>query len=167
MQPVNGLPKRQLVALLVALPALVGVLVLAGSAVATPSISSKRAEAQQAWEQINQMDIQLEKVGAKWDGAKYHLNQTNSKLKSTRASLGLARQSLGASRHALAKRVIATYMEQGEASDSTVAILFQATSLQDMINRIEAAQRISDHDATVVKQVKALRDRTAAQAAVL
>ncbi len=166
-QPVNGLPKRQLVTLLIALPALAGVLVLAGSAVATPSVSSKRAEAEQAMEQINQMDIKLEEVGNRWQGAKYHLSQTNAKLSRTRVSLGLARKSLGASRHALAKRVISVYMEQGDASDSTVAILFQATSLQDMIDRIEAAQRISDHDARVVKQVKALRDQTAAQAAVL
>jgi cell wall-associated NlpC family hydrolase len=141
--------------------------VLAGSAVATPSISSKRVEAQQAMEQINQMDIQLEEVGARWEGAKLHLHQTDSRLSSTRASLKLARSSLGASRHALAKRVISVYMEQNDASDSTVAILFQATSLQNMIDRIEAAQRISDHDAIVVKQVKALRDRTAAQAAAL
>jgi cell wall-associated NlpC family hydrolase len=164
---VNGLPKRQLVTLLIALPALAGVLVLAGSAVATPSISSKRADANRAWEQIKQMDIKLEEVGNKWEGARYHLGQTTARLRSTKVSLGLARKSLGASRHALAKRVISVYMEQGQASDSTVAILFQATSLQDMIDRVEAAQRISDHDARVVRQVKALRDKTAAQAAAL
>jgi len=166
-QPVNGLPKRQLVTLLIALPALAGVLLLAGSAVATPSISSKRADAQRAWDQINQMDMELEKVVTRYNGAVYHLKQTTANLDRTRFSLGLARRSLGAARHSLAQRVISVYMEQGAASDSTVAILFQATSLQDMIDRVEAAQRISDHDARVVKQVKALRDQTAAQAAAL
>lgn len=166
-QPVNGLPKRQLVTLLIALPALAGVLALAGSAVATPSISSKRAEAQRAWEQIKQMDAQIEAVGNKWQGAKYHLSQTTANLGRTKVSLGLARRSLVASRHALAQRAISVYMEQGEASDSTVAILLQATSLQNMIDRVEAAQRISDHDARVVKQVKTLRDKTATQAAAL
>ena len=163
----NGFSKRQLATFLLAVPALVGIFVLAGSAGATPTVSSKRADAQRAWDQINQMDRQLEVVGTKWQGAKYHLNQTDTKLKATRISLGIARRSFAASRHALAQRVIAVYMEQGDTSNSTVAILFQATSLQDMIDRVDARQRISDHDARVVKQVKMLRDKTASEAASL
>jgi cell wall-associated NlpC family hydrolase len=164
---VNGFSKRQLATFLFAVPALVGIFVLAGSAGATPTVSSKRAAAAQAVEQINQMDQQLEKVGTAWEGAKYHLNQTSTKLKATKISLGIARRSFAASRHALAQRVIAVYMEQGDTSNSTVAILFQATSVQDMIDRVDARQRISDHDARVVKQVKTLRDKTAAEAASL
>ncbi|MHB8060846.1 MAG: C40 family peptidase [Gaiellaceae bacterium] len=163
----NGFPKRQLTTLFIALPALVGIFVLAGSAAATPTVSSKRAEAEQAMAQIDQMDMQLEAVGNKWQGAKYHLGQTTTKLNSTKVSLGIARKSFGAARHALAKRVISAYMEQDDTSNSTVAILFQATSLQDMINRVEARQRISDLDSRVVRQVRALRNRTAAQAASL
>jgi cell wall-associated NlpC family hydrolase len=151
----------------VALPALVGVFVLAGSAGATPSVSAKRAEAQQAMAQIDQMDQQLEAVGNKWQGAKYKLGLTTKKLNSTRVSLGLARKSFSAARHALAKRVIAAYMEQDDTSGSTVAIMFQATSLQDMINRVEARQRISDYDSRITKQTKTLRNRTASQAASL
>lgn len=165
-QPVNGLIKRQLTTLLVAVPVLVGVFVLASSAVATP-IESKRAEAERAVEQINQMDRQIEVVGTKWQGANYHLQQTKAKLGRTKVSLQLARSSLGSARHALAQRIISVYQEQGNESDSTVAILFQATSIQDMIDRVEARQRISDHDSRVVKQVKGLRDKTAAQAASL
>jgi len=164
---VNGFRKRQLVVLLVAVPAIAGLLVLAGSAGADPSVTSKRAEAQRAMDQINQMDMQLEQVGNRWQGAFYHLQQTTGKLNSTRVTLGMARKSLGTARHALARRVISVYMEQGDASDSTVAILFQATSLQDMIDRVEAAQRISDHDAQVVKQVTVFGKRVAAQAAAL
>lgn len=163
----NGFSKRQLSTLLLAVPVLVGIFVLAGSAAATPTVGSKRADAQRAWEQINQMDMQAEQVGNKWQGAKYHLNLTTQKLNSTRVSLNLARKSFRASRHALAQRVIAVYQEQGDASDSTVAILLQATSIQDMIDRVDAAQRISDHDSRVVKQVRALRDQTARQAAAL
>jgi len=164
---VNGFPKRQLTTLLVAVPVLVGIFVLAGSAAATPTVGSKRADVQRVKEQIDQMDRQLEVVGTKWQGAQYHLKQTTKKLDSTRVSLDLARKSLGAARHALARRLISVYMEQGDASDSTVAILFQATSLQDMIDRVDAAQRISDHDTRVVKQVRTLRDKTAAEAARL
>ena len=118
-------------------------------------------------DQINQMDRQLEVVGNKWQGALYHLRQTTDKLGRTRVTLGLARKSLRTSRHALAQRVISVYMEQGDGSDSTVAILFQATSLQDMIDRVEAAQRISDHDAQVVKQVTIFGNQVAAQARAL
>lgn len=163
----NGFSKRQLATFLAAVPVLVGVFVLAGSAAATPTVGSKRADAQRAMEQINQMDMQLEVVGTKWQGAQYHLQQTTRRLKVTRVSLGLARKSLGAARHSLAKRVISVYMEQGDGSDSTVAILLQATSLQDMVDRIDARQRISDHDSRVVKQVRTLRDQTASQAASL
>ena len=100
-------------------------------------------------------------------GRQLHLQADQTKLNSTRVTLGIARKSLDVARRALAKRVISVYMEQGDASDSTVAILFQATSLQDMIDRIEAAQRISDHDAQVVKQVKVFSRQVAAQATVL
>ncbi len=163
----NGFPKRQLATLLIAVPALVGVLVLTGSAVANPTVSSKRADAQRAMDEINQMDIQLEKVVARYDGAVYHLKQTTASLDRTKVSLGLARKSLDAARQALAQRVISVYMEQGQTNDSTVAILFEATSIQNMIDRVEAAQRISDHDARVVKQVTTLRDQTARQAVTL
>jgi cell wall-associated NlpC family hydrolase len=154
--------KRQLVLLLIAVPAIAGVFVLAGSAGAQ-SVDSKRAQARAAMAQIEQMDRQLEEVGNKWQGAKLQLDQTTTRLNSTRRSLRIARKSLGLARHALAQRVIAVYMEQGNETDSTVAILFQATSLQDMINSVEAAQRISDHDARVVKQVKNVGDRVAVQ----
>ena len=166
-QPVNGFRKRQLVLLLVIVSAIAGLLALAGSAVANPSVDSKRAAAQQAMDQINQMDIQLEQVGNKWQGANLHLQQTTRKLSSTRVTLGIARNSLHTARHALARRVISVYMEQGNGGDSTVAILFQATSLQDMIDRVEAAQRISDHDAQVVKQVTVFGNRVAVEAAAL
>jgi cell wall-associated NlpC family hydrolase len=164
---VNGFRKRQLVTLLIAVPAIAGLLVLAGSAGAVPSVGSKRADAQRAMDQINQMDIQLEQVGNKWQGANLHLQQTTGKLDSTRVTLGMARRSLGAARHALARRVISVYMEHGDGGDSTVAILFQATSLQNMIDSIEAAQRISDHDAQVVKQVTVFGKKVANQAAAL
>jgi len=164
---VNGFRIRQLVTLLVAVPAIAGLLVLAGGAGAVPSVASKRAEAQAAWDQINRMDRQLEQVGNKWQGAKLHLDQTNTKLDSTRVTLRMARKSLGVARHALARRVISVYMEESDGSDSTVAILFQATSLQNMINRIEAAQRVSDHDAQVVKQVTVFSKKVAAQATAL
>ena len=163
----NGFRKRQLVTLLVAVPAIAGLLFLAGSAIADPTIGAKRAEAQRVMAEINQMDHQLEQVGNAWEGARLHYSQTTAKLNSTRVTLGIARKSLAASRHTLAKRVISVYMDQGDASDSTVAILFEATSLQNMIDRIEAAQRISDHDTEVVKQVSIFSRQVAAQAASL
>lgn len=163
----NGFRKRQLVLLLVIVSAIAGLLALAGSAGANPSVDAKRAAAQRAWDQIKQMDVQLEQVGNRWQGAYVHLQATTKKLDSTRVTLGIARRSLHTARHALARRVISVYMEQGSGSDSTVAILFQATSLQDMIDRVEAAQRISDHDAQVVKQVTVFGNQVAAQAAAL
>jgi cell wall-associated NlpC family hydrolase len=164
---VNGFSKRQLITILVAVPALVGILVLAGSAAATPTVSSKRADAERAIAQINQMDQQIEAVGNRWQGAQYNLKQTTNRLSATKASLELARKSLDSSRHALARRIIGVYQDQGNESDSTVAILLQATSLQNMIDRVDAAQRISDHDSQVVKQVTKLRNKTARQAAAL
>jgi cell wall-associated NlpC family hydrolase len=166
-QPVNGFPKRQLVTLVILLPAIAGLLMLAGGATADPTIDSKRAEAQRAVDEINQMDIKLEKVVQQYDYETMKLKQTTAALGRTRFALRLARKSLERARHALALRVINVYQEQNSDADSTVAILFQATSIQDMVNRVEAAQRISDHDAEVVNQVTSLRNRTAAEASRL
>jgi cell wall-associated NlpC family hydrolase len=167
MQPVNGFPRRQLATLLVVLPAIVGLLVLASGATADPTVDSKRAEARAAMDQIEQMDIKLEKVIQQYDYQSMKLDRTKAQLDRTKAALEVARRSLNRARHTLALRVIDVYQEQSSDANSTVAILFQATSIQDMIDRVEAAQRISDHDAQVVGQVKDLRNRTAAQAARL
>lgn len=158
----NGFRNRQLIALLASLTAVIGLLALAGSAGADP-IDTKREQARQAKEQIEQMDMELEKVIERYNSAVYHLDQTEARLDRTRTELKIARTSLGRARHALNKRVISVYMDQGDASNSTVAILFQANSLEDMVERIEAAERISDHDAQVVRQVADISKKVTAR----
>ncbi len=145
--------------------ALASLLALAGGANADP-IDSKRAEAERAMQQIEQMDMELERVIERYNGAVYHLGQTTERLNKTKIELKIARTSLGRSRTALAKRAVDVYMDD-EANDSTIAILFQATSLEDMVDRIEAAQRISDHDAQVVRQVEEYSKKVAVRKAAL
>jgi cell wall-associated NlpC family hydrolase len=164
---VNGFGKRQLVTLLIAAPALAVLLALATSASADPTVESKRAEARQALAQIDEMDRQLEVVVERYNGATWHLKQTEAELGRTRNSLRIARNTLGQARHILARRVISLYMEEGDPSSSTVAIVLGANSVQDVLDRLEAEQRVSDHDARVVTQVKRFGEAVAEREAKL
>jgi len=156
-----GLRTRQLLALLVATPAIVCLLVLTGSASADPTSASKRAEAQRILGELDSMDRELSRIVDRYDGAVWNLHKTEGQLKTTRIELGLARANL-----ILRRRVISLYTD-GTDRTSTIAVLFGATSFQDMLDRLEAAQRVSEHDVRVVKQVKHLTAQVAIREASL
>lgn len=157
-----GSRTRQLLTFLVATSAFVCVLALSGSANADPTVASKRAEARAALAQIESMDRELSRIIDRYDGATWNLQQTERQLGKTRVTLGIARKSLKRAHLILARRVISLYTDGG-ASSSTIAILFGASSFQDMLNSLDAVQRMSDHDAQVVKQVTSFSKQIAKQ----
>jgi cell wall-associated NlpC family hydrolase len=151
--------------LLFATPAIICLLALSSSASADPTVSSRRTEAKLILAELDQMDAQLSKVVEASDKANWKLAETKRELASTRVELGLARENLQRSRRVLSRLVISLYTE-GESS-STLAVLLGASSLQDALDRLDAVQRISDHDAQIVEQVKGYGEQVAKRETVL
>src|SRR5205823_1734174 len=134
-------------------------IVAVGGATAQPgggSIDSKKAEAQQVIAQINAMDSKLEARVQAYDDATYRLGVIQKQLKTNTRDLASARTSLKNAQQVLQERAVALYTS-GE-DDSTVSVILGATSLDDMMNRLDTAKRVSRQDAQTVESVTQFRN---------
>ena len=125
----------------------------AGSA--EPTIGSKRAEAQQVLAQINAMDAQLEKAVEAWNGANVRLGQIKHDLEVNRSRLETAKKNLTEARARVSARLVALYTSD---SPDALSILLGASSLGDLIDRIDSADRIADEDARIAAEVTRYRN---------
>ena len=143
------LPRRILSALL---PGLIAILATAGGATAEPSqVEQQQARAQGVLAQIQQIDSELSHAIEAYNLANVKLDRIQSDLVRNTRHLGLAKQNLGSAEKRLAERVVSLYTSGEE--NSTVAVLLGASSLDELLDRIETANRVSDQDATTLGQV--------------
>ena len=126
----------------------------AGSAEPT-QIGSKRAEAQQVLAQINAMDVQLEKAVEAWNGANVRLDQIKHDLAVNRARLETAKKNLAKARGRVSERVVALYTSN---SPDALSIILGASSLGDLIERLDSANRIAQDDARIAAEVTRYRN---------
>ena len=145
--------KRQATALLIGLAA---ALIAAGPVVADPpTIASKRAEEQQVLNQIQQLDVSLEKAINAYEQANLRLGQINHDLSVNRHDLGVARSNLRKAERTLGARLRAIYIAGDE--NSTLEVLLGAKNLDDLLNRVDMVNRVSDEDARVLGEIKVFR----------
>jgi len=123
--------------------------VSAGSAEPT-QITSKRAEAEQVVAQINAMDAQLEKAIEAWNGANVRLDQIRKDLDENRNRLETARKNLASARARVSARIVALYTSE---SPDALSVILGASSLGDLIERMDSASRIADDDARIAAEV--------------
>jgi len=158
--------KRRLVFLLAAVLALASVLALSSSASADSIVSSKKAKAQRILAELDRMDSELGRIVERYDKVNWELGKTKRQLAHTRVELGTAHKNLARARTILRRLVISLYTN-GDESSSTIAILLGASSFQNVLDRLDAEQRVSDHDARVVRQVKGYAEQVAKREATL
>jgi peptidoglycan DL-endopeptidase CwlO len=120
-------------------------------ALADPSIASKQAEAQSVIGQVQQLDSSLERAIEAYNFATTKLNRVRADLKANHASLRIAKQSLRRAQAALSARIVSLYTSGGE--NNSLEVLLGASSLDDLVNRIDTANRISAQDTRVLGQV--------------
>jgi peptidoglycan DL-endopeptidase CwlO len=120
-------------------------------AVGDPSIAAKQAEAQSVMGQVQQLDSSLERVIQAYDLATIKLNKVRADFKANHAQLQIAKQSLKRAQSALSARLVSLYTSDGQ-SDS-LEVLLGASSLDDLVNRFNTANRISAQDSQVLNQV--------------
>jgi cell wall-associated NlpC family hydrolase len=131
-------------------------LVAGGAATADPgTIGSKRAQAQQVLDQINQIDNQLEGAIQAYDGANWRLGQIRVQQKQNRHELRIAKSNLKHAQAALAARLVAIYT--ADTDNSTIDVILGANSLDEILNRIETANRVSAQDTQVIGEVRSFK----------
>jgi peptidoglycan DL-endopeptidase CwlO len=158
--------KRRSSALAAALAGLATVLVVgAGSATADPSISSKREQAQAIIGQIRQMDSDLSHAIEAYNLANVQLDQIDADLDTNWRHLVIAKSSLGVAQTHIAKRLRALYINGSSAG--AVEVILGAKSLDDLLDRIDMAQRVGGQDSQVLRDVKRFRSEVETRRAKL
>jgi cell wall-associated NlpC family hydrolase len=128
----------------------------AASATADPgTIASKEAEAQSVLGQIQQLDSSLERAIEAYNLANVKLNRIKHDLSQNTVALSSAKKSLKRSRVQLSKRLVDIYTSGDQ--NAGLAVLLGASSLDDMLGSIDAADRVSQQDALVLRQVTHLQ----------
>jgi cell wall-associated NlpC family hydrolase len=138
------------------LTVLVGVLLAVGPAAADPSIEGKRAEAQAVLDQIRGIDADLERAVESYNFANVQLQRIQGDLKANARHLVIAKSSLEHAQTHLSDRLVSLYMN-GNGGTSTIEILLGANSLDDVLNRLDAVERVSNQDAEVLADVRAFK----------
>jgi cell wall-associated NlpC family hydrolase len=104
-------------------------------------ISSKRADAERVLAQIDAIDMELDHAVEAYNGATVQLETIN--------------RDLAATHNRVANRVLALYTSQ---EPDALAVLLGASSLGDLIERIDSVNRISRDDVRIAEEVTRFRN---------
>ena len=142
-----------IVALVAALTA--GLLLAVESASADPTIGDKRAQAEAIIAQVQELDSGLEQAVESYNYANIELDRIDGELATNARHLKAARKSLVVAQARISERLRDLYIHgQG---DSTLEVILGATSLDDIVSRLDAIQRVANQDATILQTVKRYR----------
>ena len=131
--------------------ALAAACIAAGTATGDPSISDKRAQAQHVAAEIQQLDAGLERARNRYEMATEKLRQIEHNLRNNKVALHAARANLKASQRSLMQRLVAIYTSRDD--QSTLGVILGATSITDLVNRVETVQSVSNQDVAVMNEV--------------
>jgi cell wall-associated NlpC family hydrolase len=130
--------------------AVIGLLWMAQAAAAVSPIAEKQAEAQQVMSQIYGLNASLDKADELMNLANLKLAEVKHDISINRRELVIAQQNLARSRRTIAKRLVTLYTR---GSTSTLDVILGAQNLQQVIEGIDTANRVSSLDAQVATQV--------------
>jgi cell wall-associated NlpC family hydrolase len=125
------------------------------TASADPSVDAKRAQAQGVLEQIEEIDSQLSHAIEAYNLANVKLDGIRAELQTNARHLVIAKKSLRNAQSHLSQRLVSLYVNGGEGT--TLEVLLGAESLDDLLSRLDAVERVSDQDSRVLREVKGFR----------
>ncbi len=114
-------------------------------------IGAKQAEAQQALAKLDSLQTALEPAIQRYDLATVQLDRIRRSERENRAEALVAGHNLAAGRRAIAQRLVALYESN---QSSTLEVLLGASSLDDLMSRLDATKSVTALDASVVGQVR-------------
>ena len=145
-------------AVTIALTGLLAVLLAALPASADPGTAgSKQTEAAGVLLQINELNSRLNHAAEAYNGAVWRLGTARKKIRENARNLRAARKNLSSSQQSLAERIVDVYTSP--RNDSTLAVLLGASTLEDLINGLDATSRVTHQNARVVRDVTVFRDQ--------
>jgi len=118
-------------------------------------LASKQAQANAVLAQIHQIDVEVERAAEAYNLANIKLDRIHQEQVENGVRLTVARKSLGRANQMLEERLVAIYTSDNRST--AVDVLLGATSIEDLINRLDTVERVSDQDAEVLRQVTSFR----------
>jgi cell wall-associated NlpC family hydrolase len=119
------------------------------------TITSKRQQAEAILAQVQNMQGDLEQAGNSYYDATVELRGIEHELDSNARHLAAAKKSLVVSQRRIATRLRDLYVNgQG---DSTLEVILGSSSLDEIIARLDAVERVSKQDAQILRTVKQYR----------
>jgi cell wall-associated NlpC family hydrolase len=124
-------------------------------AAARPSpVGTKKAEAQQVLAEIQTIDANLEKVVEAYNAAQIKLDSIKAEQRVNERRLEIARANFRRAQSYLQQRLVALYTSDEQ---SALEILLGAASLDDLLDRMDTVNRVSEQDARIVTEVRSFR----------
>src|SRR3954452_15834079 len=108
-------------------------------AFADPSISSKRAQAEQVTAQLTQLSDSLERARSRYYASTQQLTKIQRDLRQNRHELRIAKHNLKRSQRVIAQRLITLYTSD---QASMLEVVLGSRSLDDVINRVDSAKSV-------------------------
>ena len=130
--------------------ALAAACIAAEAATADP-IAAKRAEAERVNGQLTRLEASLGRAQNAYEQATVKLRAIDHNLTINRIALHAARINLHKSQVALEQRLVVIYTSRDD--QTTLSVLLGATSIDDLVNRIETVQSVSSQHVAVMNQV--------------
>lgn len=103
---------------------------------------------------IESLDMQIIELNEEIDGLNADIAAAETELEETRAALALAQETEAAQYEAMKRRIQYMY-ENGESS--TLELLLGATSLSDLLNRMEYQKKITEYDENLLASYTAAK----------
>jgi cell wall-associated NlpC family hydrolase len=126
------------------------------------SLASKEAQAQRVLGQIRSLDSSLSRAIEAYNLANIQLDRIEGDLQENRVRLAIAKKNLRRAQSSLARRLVTIYVTG--STNSTLEVLLGARTLDEVLNGIETANRVSSQDASVVGAVRVFRAEARARA---
>jgi cell wall-associated NlpC family hydrolase len=140
---------------------LVGIVIVSTAAAASPEIRSKQEQAEAIVAQVQALEEEVGAAAERFNGANYRLQRLSNELKTTRVALTRARSDYRLAHDRAAARLVEMYVS--DESTSALEVILGARSLADLLDRLEASERIAEHDAALVEQLREYRAQVAAR----
>ena len=125
------------------------------TALADPTVTEKRAQAEDVLSQIREIDSQLSHAIEAYNLANVQLDQIDADLIANARHLRIAKRSLKGAQGTLSRRLVALYVNGGRSTG--LDVLLGAESLDQLLNRLDAVDRVTKQDADVLRDLKVFR----------
>jgi cell wall-associated NlpC family hydrolase len=133
------------------IPALFVALLAVAPATAAPSLPAERQHAKAVDRQVAVINARLERTVQAWDGARVQLASVDGALRVNEARLRIARANLDAAQRRIERRLVDLYLTPNR---TTAEVLVGATSISDLVDRLEATHVLTAQDSAIAQQAQ-------------